>query len=258
MNPYLEHPSVWQDFHESFMPCARDAIAAQVLPRYFVKIEEHLFVQEPFAEERQLAGRADVAVIEGELEREESIASATATVAAPVEVLQATLEYDRLSYLEVRDRDSQEVVTVIELLSPANKCGRDRDAFLSKRDRLLMGDVHYVEIDLLRGGPKLTWLKMPPCDYYVAVSRAYNRPRADFWPIKVRDPLPEIPIPLRQGDADARLDLQPILHRIYDAAGYGYYVYRQPCVPPLDELHQKWAEELVASIQPPPSTRSPS
>jgi hypothetical protein len=42
MNPYLEQPDAWQDFHQGYIARARDALAAQVLPKYFVKLEEHI------------------------------------------------------------------------------------------------------------------------------------------------------------------------------------------------------------------------
>jgi hypothetical protein len=39
MNPYLEHEDAWRDFHQSFMPIAREFLAPQVSPYYFVKVE---------------------------------------------------------------------------------------------------------------------------------------------------------------------------------------------------------------------------
>ncbi len=42
------------------------------------------------------------------------------------------------------------VVTVIEVLSPANKT-RHRDRYIANRDAILSSDSHLVEIDLLRG-----------------------------------------------------------------------------------------------------------
>ena len=124
----------------------------------------------------------------------------------------------------------------MELLSPSNKyAGPDREQYLAKVRQLQRSRVHLVEIDLLRGGPRMPWLDMPACDYCVIVSRVELRPRgrADFWPIRLKDRLPEIPIPLRGGDPDARLNLQEVLHRIYDAAGYAYYIYAGPPEPPL-------------------------
>ena len=53
-----------------------------------------------------------------------------------------------------------------------------------------------------------------------------------------RDPLPVLPIPLRESDPDARLDLQAALHHVYDAARYGNYIYEgtpQPALRAADE-----------------------
>jgi hypothetical protein len=62
----------------------------------------------------------------------------------------------------------------------------------------------------------------------------------------LRDPLPPIPIPLRASDADARLDLQPLLHEVYDAAGYENYIYENAVMPPLRPDDARWAEEVPA------------
>ena len=59
MNPYLEQADVWADFHQSFIVALRNALRAQLDPRYIVKIEEQLYVHEPPAPKRFL-GRADV------------------------------------------------------------------------------------------------------------------------------------------------------------------------------------------------------
>jgi hypothetical protein len=47
-------------------------------------------------------------------------------------------------------------VTTIELLSPSNKSNRaDRDVYWNKVRRVLASRSHFVEIDLLRGGPRM-------------------------------------------------------------------------------------------------------
>ena len=58
------------------------------------------------------------------------------------------------------------------------------------------------------------------CSYSVVVSGVERRLDAEFWPISLRERLPVIPIPVRVPDPDARLDLQAVLDRIYDDAGY--------------------------------------
>ena len=62
MNPYLEPDRAWNDFHGSFMPAARDAIAVQVRPHFIAKINEHLFIHELPEDPRRFVGRADVGV----------------------------------------------------------------------------------------------------------------------------------------------------------------------------------------------------
>jgi hypothetical protein len=110
---------------------------------------------------------------------------------------------------------------------------------------VLQSGAHLVEIDLLRG-----WTRLPPdvlseCDYYVIVSRAEQRPAAQMWPLRLQDRLPEIPIPLHNPDHDAKLDLQQVLNRLYDAAGYEYYIYDTAPHPSLDARQMAWAQQFI-------------
>src|SRR5262249_40161893 len=144
------------------------------------------------------------------------------------------LDVERLAFVEIRDRRNRELVTVVELLSPSNKrAGSDRDQYLAKREQILSSTAHLVEIDLLRGGKPMPRADRPDCEFSMLVSRVEDRPRAGFWPVRLRSALPEIPVPLRSPDADARLDLQAIVHRLYDAAGYEDYIYGSSPDPPL-------------------------
>lgn len=250
MNPYVERASVWHDFHERWIPLAAEVIGSQVLPRYFVRIDEQRYIHELSGEDRRFLGRSDVLI--PPLSAPGTTAAGTSAVLeAPAEVGVPAFDTESLSFLEIRDRDSRERVTVIELLSPTNKyAGADREQYLAKARQLQRSWTHFVEIDLLRG-PRMPWLDMPACDYCVVVSRVQRRPKAGLWPIHLRDPLPEIPIPLRPGDADVRLDLQALLHRIYDAAGYQYHIYTAPPVPALAPADTAWAQQFL-----PPATDS--
>jgi Protein of unknown function (DUF4058) len=252
MNPYVERATVWHDFHERWIPLAADLIGAQVLPRYFVRIDEQMFIHEFSSEDRRFIGRGDILV--------PALASVGGTIAtsaildAPGEVGIPAVDTESMSFLEIRDRDSHELITVVELLSPSNKyAGPDREQYLAKARRVQRSSAHFVEIDLLRGGPRMPWIDMPACEYCVVVSRAERRPRAGIWPIRLRDPLPEIPIPLRHGEADVRLDLQQLLHRIYDAAGYAYYVYSGLPEPGLSAEDIAWAAQLIADARTAPA-----
>jgi hypothetical protein len=244
MNPYLEQESAWHDFHESFMPVAREILSAQLLPRYFIKIDEHIYIHEVTEDQRRFLGRGDVTV--APVAREVREHSATQVLEAPAHVLLPTVDVEGLSFLEIRDRHNRALIAVLELLSPSNKhSGPDRDQYVTKREQLLTSQAHFVEIDLLRGGPRMPFVDLPACDYYAMASRVEERPRAALWPIRLRERLPEIRIPLREGDAPARLDLQQVLHRIYDAAGYGLYIYQGQPDPPLGAEDADWARQFL-------------
>ena len=151
-----------------------------------------------------------------------------------------------LCCVEIRDRETRETITRIELLDPSHKRpGLDRELYLSMRSEILQSSVHFVELDLLRGGIRLPFKDLPGCDYYALVSRADQRPRSEVWPLTLRDALPMIPVPRRAPDPDARLNLRAILDRVYDAAGYEDYIYRGAPEPPLYPEDAAWAQQFV-------------
>jgi hypothetical protein len=246
MNPFLEQEDVWSDFHGRFIPAAAEEIGKQVRPAYIVKIDRNVYVHELPEGERKLLGRPDIYVAEGH-ETSSAAAPSTLALAAPARAQLVPLTItERQGFIEIRDGLDRSLITAIELLSPANKeHGSDRDQYLAKRNRYLDTGVHLVEIDLLRGGPRLPLHPPPKGDYCVMVSRAEERPNVDCWPIRLREPLPEIPIPLRSKDGSVPLTLQAVLHRVYDAAGYEHYIYQAEPNPPLSPDDQRWAAELA-------------
>jgi Protein of unknown function (DUF4058) len=253
MNPYLEQEDVWHDFHERFIPLLATILGGQLRPRYIVKIDEHIFVHEMEMESRRLVGRADVSV--GQNPARPTSEPVSGTVAgvleAPARVRLPAVDHERLSFVEIRDGRDRELVTVIELLSPTNKLpGPDREQYLAKRMELLNGPVHLVEIDLLCAGSPMPADDRPTCAYSVLVSRVERRLDADFWPISLRQRLPEIPIPVRSPDADARIDLQAILSQIYDDAGYADYIYEGAPRPRLSDEDAAWARAFVLQSTP--------
>jgi len=249
MNPYLEHPSVWHDFHERFCPALSDALTALVRPQYIVKIDEQVYLHELSAEERRLLGRPDVAIVDSGRGGGTAIVTAP-TLAAPAQgELFPSIDEERLSFLEIRDRESRKLITVIELLSPSNKDGSGGSTqYLGKRENLLLNGVNFVEIDLLRGGTRPPILKLPACDYYVMVARPQDWPRVGLWPMMLRDRLPRIPIPLKPTDSDAEIELQPLVDGIYDRAGYEDYIYTTPPEPALEPSDRDWANERLAIL----------
>ena len=44
MDPYLEHPSLWPDVHNSLIGALRDDLAQRIAPRYYIRLEEHTYL----------------------------------------------------------------------------------------------------------------------------------------------------------------------------------------------------------------------
>lgn len=157
-------------------------------------------------------------------------------------------DVERHRFIDISTCESRERVSVIEMLSPSNKDPKlFREQYLVRRSAALKSTAHLVEIDLLRGSPRMSMERAPECDYSILVGRADQRPRGQHWPVGLRDPLPAIPIPLRPPDPDAVLDLQTILHQVYDHAGYDLYIYSGEPEPPLSPDDAKWAASLIPS-----------
>lgn len=242
MNPYLERATVWPSFHSNFINEAQVHLSDNLPPEYVVVIEDRVYIHEPSAEERFL-GRPDIGI----LRPATSDGAATGLAAAPARVtILDAVDVQRVGYLTVRDREGNDLVTVIELLSPTNKyAGPDREQYLGKRRELLRSRAHFVEIDLLRGGPRMPPDELPTCDYCAIVSRMEERPTAGVWPWRVRDAMPVLPIPVRAPSPDATLDLKAVLDRVYDSRRYANYVYAGPPEPRLAPDDDAWAAQFL-------------
>jgi Protein of unknown function (DUF4058) len=244
MNPYFEQTDHWLDFHTEFLSALRRLLAPQIGPKYIVQIEEHIYVHDLPPEPRRRLGTADLSLVPtggGELAQ-----VTLGLLEAPAEVRLPEQDVEKVPFLEVRDRQGRELVTVIDLLSPSNKrAGDDRETYLVKRRELLRSPAHLVEIGLLRGWTPIHQEGRPECDYSVMVGRAEKRRAAGFWPIRLRDRLPVIPMPLRPPDAAARVDLQEVLHRAYDGPGYEHFIYNGEPEPSLSANDTAWACQFV-------------
>ncbi len=250
MNPYLEHEDAWHIFHEQFPMAVVEVLVPQVRPDYFVRVDEHVDLHEMPEDRRRLWGKPDVALSAnpGRSGREQNgsggVGLASSTGLETGHFLET--EETKLSFVEIRDRRSRCLVTVIELLSPSNKePGPDREQYLGKRRTLLRSPAHFIEIDLLRGGARTPLREEVSSDYLVIVSCASRRPEMEYQRINLRDPLPTIPIPLLEGHKDAQLDLQAILHRLYDAGGYEDFIYQSEPQPPLSLADAAWGRSLL-------------
>ena len=95
-----------------------------------------------------------------------------------------------------------------------------------------------VEIDLLRAGlrPPISG-PVPESDYRILVHRGWERRSGQLYPFDLYDSIPVIPLPLRRDEEEPLLDLNTLLHILYDQTVYSLRIdYTKPPTPPLDEV----------------------
>lgn len=62
----------------------------------------------------------------------------------------------------------------------------------------------------------------------------------------IRDRIPNFPIPLRQGELEPILDLQALVHQIYQRGRYDLAIdYSQLPQPPLSMEDEAWVRSLI-------------
>jgi len=249
MDPFIESQH-WEGFHHQLISVIAEHLVPQIRPKYYALPQERVYVE--WSENG--GGRTiqpDVTVAGDESSRVSPArrAGAVATV-EPVIVALPAPETIKDSFLSIRSRATDEVVTVIEVLSPTNKRrGADaRAEYLAKRHEVLASETNLVEIDLLRGGQRLPVSEdLPPGDYYAFVCRGNRRYEAEVYAWPLQATLPSIPIPLKPEDADVRLDLQAALATSYDRLGFDYSLdYGRDVVPSLPEREESWLRQVVA------------
>jgi hypothetical protein len=247
MDPFLENPAYWLDFHSPFVNCWCEAVADALPSNYEAGLGERVYLIEHDPEARKL-GYPDVAVTQGDaaLSGVPSPARGVATL-EPVTIPLLMLEGPRESYIEILHQPDRSLVAVLELLSPANKEYPGRTEYLAKRMALVHQNVHLVELDLLLGGARLPMQKaLPPAHYYYFVSRGDQRPDCQVYFWTLRQPLPKLPVPLRAPDPDVTIDLGAVLATAYERGRFRKRInYRAPTPTVLRDEDSRWVQEKV-------------
>jgi hypothetical protein len=264
MDPYLEDPLIWPDFHNDFASKIRQALNRDLPEPYYAQLDVRSEVG-LFDEPEMRVIIPDVSVRRHSRDDIDgggiAVAEPHAVVSECTEII-VEQEPVELASIEVRDARTHQVVTLIEILSPSNKRpGRDRSKFLEKRAEILQSNTSLVEIDLLRTGSRI-WTDPdvarrldsldPPPDYLVLLNRAWQRGeelRLYAFRVSLLSRLPVVLIPLRQSEPEVTLDLQRAFEMTYDTGPYhkGAVDYDQPPKPRLTEAQQKWAAERIAA-----------
>jgi hypothetical protein len=254
MDPFLENTIRWRGFHGALISEICYALN-RLLPQGFVaNAEERCYIQSF----EQMAYPDAVILRERapDMARTEAHARLAVLERPPLVFEEASQEVSE-GFVEITTvGDENEVVAVVEVLSPANKASgsEGRNEYIRKQTSLLESETHLLEIDLLRAGAHTVAMGRGPIateravfDYLVCLHRAgRDRRRFEVWPFTVRERLPEVLIPLTVGLPDVVLDLQPLFDRIYEGFQYRQILkYRREPEPPLSPADTVWADALL-------------
>jgi hypothetical protein len=257
MDPFLEDPEIYPDFHDGFITYLRESIQLLLPPPYFAPLGRRTWIEvsERFVGPDVLVARPGTAT--PEIDAGPAVAVASAPRTQPL-VVHVPHDERREPFVEIyvgRGSDRR-LVTSIELLSPSNKTPGEhgRDLYVRKQREILDSKVHLVEIDLLRAGEHTTAVPrrrlakaVGDFEYHVSIHRFDDWEDFLVYTIRLNGPLPEIAIPLLPGDPPVHIDLQAVFQRTYDTGPYRREInYRAaPPGPPLAAEWQSWLRELL-------------
>ena len=249
LNPWLQRH--WPDVHLKLLSYISDAVSGELPDDLVARTEQQVTVEEGGD---LIVYRPDVAVKESWQNGfppvwQPAHGAGGIPLAAPL-IIHAEPPVER--WIEIRDRDGH-LVTVIEVISPSNKREPGWTRYKTKQRALLAAGVNLVEIDLIRGGNTVLavdeeLLKRPEGTHSTICVARQHSPSGIRWEVyltPLSDPLPAFRVPLRAGEHDVPLILQPLLEAVYQNGRYWMENYSLPPVPPLPAADALWADQLL-------------
>jgi len=214
MDPFLEDEGLWPVFQHQLVTCLYQILLPGLVDRYRARVVQRLYTTE----------QPLFTSIVREEHREELI--------------------------EIRLRNDSRLVTMVDVVSPANKTTESgREAYLAKRREGKGSGANLVEIDLvLQGQPLLDYSRegLPDWDYAVTVTRAAQPDRFEIYTATLQKKLPRFRLPLGGDDRDTVVDLHTTFNRAFDQGGFAAKIQyeRNPAVT-LNAEDRQWVDELL-------------
>jgi hypothetical protein len=220
MDPYLEEPKLWPGFQHQLLACLYQILLPGLVDRYRARVGTRTYVSE-----------------------------------MPLFTSIIREEYTE-EFIEIRTRSDNRLVTLLEVVSPANKTTpAGRQAYLEKRKEATAQRAGIVEIDLvLQGKPTLNYSRdgLPEFDHAVSVTKATAPDRYEIYTATLQKRLPKFKLPLAPDDKDALLDLQGAFSRAYDLGGFHSVIdYKKapPADVPLSDTYKTWIQDMLKQMK---------
>ncbi|HLW63715.1 MAG TPA: DUF4058 family protein [Gemmataceae bacterium] len=214
MDPFLEDEKLWPGFQHHFIGSLMQILLPNLVDRYRARISQRQYCTEM--------------PLFTSIIREQHVEE----------------------YVEVRHRNDNRLVTVIEMASPTNKNSAEgRAAYTCKRKEFRSQGATIVEIDLvMQGEPLLEYSRegLPEWDYAVTVSRCQQPDRYEIYTATLQKRLPRFKLPLALDDRDIVVDLQAVFARCFDQANFLNQIdyTKEPRVVNEDS-DRRWVHELL-------------
>lgn len=214
MDPYLEDDGLWPVFHHQLVMCLYQILLPGLVDRYRARV-----LQRQYTSEQALF----------------------------TSILREQHQED---YIEIRQRSDARLVTLLEVVSPANKTrSQGRAAYLDKRREGRNANANLVEVDLvLQGQPTLEYSRdgLPEWDYAVTVTRSTQPDRFEIYTATLQKRLPRFRLPLAADDRDTVLDLHTAFTRCYDQGAFASKIdYAKEPATTLADDDRKWMHDIL-------------
>jgi hypothetical protein len=218
MDPYLEDERLWPGFQHHLVHALHQLLLPGLMDRYRARISQRHYVSEQ-------------ALFTSVIREEHTEA-----------------------YIEVRQRTDGRLVTLVEVISPANKMSEaGRQHYLNRRQESKNAKANLVEVDLvLQGADLVEYARegLPSWDYAVFVSRAAQPDRYEIFPATLPKRLPKFRLPLAADDRDTVIDLQAAFARAYDQGDFAKHVnYDRDPATKLGDENRDWLQQRLREQQ---------
>ncbi len=211
MDPFLEEDKHWPEFHNQLVHCLYQILLPGLMDRYRARVAQRHYVNEQ--------------VLFTSVVREEH----------------------HEPYIEIRQRTDGKLVTVVDVVSPANKTtAGGRQAYMDRRREARNQSSSLVELDLvLQGQPMLDYSRegLPDWDFAVTVSRSTQPDRYEIYTATVDKRLPRFRMPLAADDRDTVVDLQAAMTRAYDQGNFAQLIdYAKDPATAISDNHRNYLD----------------
>jgi hypothetical protein len=216
MNPYLEEASLWPTFHARAIACLYQMLGPGLAGKYGLQLQRRCYASEwPQVLDRQPSSMQE-------------------------------------DYIEICEQGSDRLITLVDLVSPANKLTESgRRACLETRAAARARVANIVEIDLvLQGRPILEYSRegLPLWDYAVTVTRAPQHDRFEIYTATLEKRLPRFRLPLAAHERDMVVDLTTAVKRAFEQADFASWIdYRRDPPATLIPENRAWLDNLLLS-----------